>query len=189
MADESTLGSVDVSMVGDVGYLADIMLDGRAYSRYNIRQQVATKSGLYQMPAAGPVGTPARIVRLHAPVSSKIVTWVIERLCLSGEKPLLPHWDTEDANEVCIYAEVRIDSPIIQPGGYLFLWRVAGEYHYVSASAGRTAIGGGATPACIFSPQNFGIGEGDFSKEFIRSISQSQGVAFQGAVFDPGMLI
>lgn len=180
----------DASVVENVGFWATVQTEGASYNRYNIRQHLVTNYGLMQLPTAGPVGTPARIVRVHAPCSSKVVTWVIERLCEVGEKPVLPHWDTLDSNEVCIMGEVRIDAPVLQMNGSVFLWHVAGEYHYASGYAGRIQASGGTSPAITLPPEAFGINEGDFSKDYIRSVSGSVkgGTVFAGLVFDSALV-
>jgi hypothetical protein len=56
--------------------------------------------GLTAQPLAGPIGTPCKIVRLHAPVCFKRVIWVVQRVI---DKPALPHPDTlSNGNEVLL---------------------------------------------------------------------------------------
>lgn len=189
--DGNYVSDITVSSSASPGLLSAAQQDGRAYHHYAIRQHHVTHSGLMQLPTAGPVGTPARIVRVHAPYSIKVVTWVVMVHCLQGEKPVLPHWDTLDPNEVCTLAEVRVDAPAIRSGGEVFLWRASGEYHYASGYAGRSVISGGATPAAVLPPESFGLTEGDFSKEFLRSVGggvKDGGAVFKGLVFDSGLV-
>lgn len=185
------LQDITASVVPNNGFFSSEQQDGRAYGRYNIRQHFVTHHGLLQLPTAGPVGSPARMVRVHAPYSIKVITWVVYKLCELGEKPILPHWDTGDTNEVCTIAEVRIDSPTIAENGQAFHWRVHGEYHYASGQAGRSQMSGGSSPAITLPPESFGINEGDFSKDFLRAVGGSikgGGVAFAGLVFDSALV-
>ncbi len=173
----------DPNLVENTGYFSSQQSSGVGYNRYNIRQYLLSNTGLFQLPTGGPVGSPARIVRLHAPTSSKVITWVVEMDCLIGQKPTLPHWDTGDVNEVFIRGQVTVESPTIRSNGQLFLWRAKGEYHYASALAGRLAVNGGATPAISLPPAAFDLNYGDFSRDFLRAAT-SGGNAFNGIVFD-----
>lgn len=180
----------ELNIVIDPGYFSSQQTGGLGYDRYNIRQHYVTHHGLAQLPAGGPVGTPARIVRLVAPYSVKVVTWVLVKRCEVGEKPILPHWDTGDPNEVCIRGEVRVDMPAIDATGASFVWHVAGEYHYASGYAGRSQISGGSSPVITLPPEAFGLNEGDFSKDYLRSVSggiKDGGSVFGGMVFDSAL--
>lgn len=175
----------------DAGFFSSQQANGSGYDRYNIRQHFITHSGLMQLPTAGPVGSPARMVRVHAPYSIKVITWVVYKACEVSEKPTLPHWDTGDPNEVCTIGEVRVDSPTLTADGKTLLWRVSGEYHYASGQAGRSQMSGGSSPAITLPPESFGINEGDFSKDFLRAVSGSikgGGTAFAGLVFDSALV-
>lgn len=173
----------DPNLVENRGYFSSQQSIGEGYNRYNIRQHFLSNTGLFQLPTAGPVGTPARIVRLHAPTSIKVITWVVEMDCPVGQKPVLPHWDTGDVNEVFIRGQVVLDSPNIRANGEMFLWRATGEYHYVSALAGREAITGGAAPSISLPPAAFDLNYGDFSRDFLRAATSGLN-AFNGIVFD-----
>lgn len=177
----------DPNLVDAPGYFSQQQLTGFGYNRYNIRQHFLSATGLFQLPTAGPVGTPARIVRLHAPTSMKIITWVVEMECEIGQKPVLPHWDTGDVNEVFVKGEVEVDSPNIRANGQIFHWRAKGEYHYVSALAGREAITGGAAPSISLPPAAFDLNYGDFSRDFLRAATSGLN-AFNGIVFDDKLI-
>ena len=188
--DGNYVSEVDASATASPGFLSARQQDGRAYHHFNIRQHFATHSGLMQLPTGGPVGTSARIVRVHAPYSTKVITWVVMAHCLVGEKPILPHWDTLDPNEVYILGEVRVEAPAIRALGEVFLWRVSGEYHYASGYAGRGIMSGGSSAATTLPPESFGLTEGDFSKDFLRSVAGGikGGSVFNGLVFDSALV-
>lgn len=176
-----------VDLAENNGYFSSQQSDGRGYNRYNLRQHFASQSGLVQLPTGGPVGSPARIVRLCAPTSFKVITWVVEMDCEIGQRPVLPHWETSDPNEVFIRGEVVLDSPNIRSSGGIFQWRAKGEYHYASALAGRSLVSGGAAPSITLPPGAFNIGPGDFSRDFLASVASGT-MAFGGLVFDDRLI-
>jgi hypothetical protein len=51
-------------------------LPSQQHPQYQVTRQTLHFPGLVQMPAAGPEGTPAIFVRIHAPYEQEIVTWV-----------------------------------------------------------------------------------------------------------------
>lgn len=189
MADQVGQYIIEVppSVSEDNGFFSSAQIAGIGYGRYNIRQDYRRLSGLIQLPIAGPLGTPARIVRLNSGSAVKVVTWVVECLRLVGEKPTLPHWDTGDSNEALIYSSIAVDQPAIQPDGQTFFWRVRGEYHLAAWSARQGSFSGGSSPAITLPPESFGLTEGDFSRDFLRS-DTSQGSNFKsqfaGMTFD-----
>jgi hypothetical protein len=102
---------IDLTNAGATAYLID--------TRYN------TKTGWAQMAAAGPDGTPARFVKLHAATGTKTVSWTCEAL---DAFPVCPHWDTQSDNEVLLEKEITPCAPAPGLGGRV--WRVSGLYKY-----------------------------------------------------------
>jgi hypothetical protein len=139
-----------------------INIGGLAYDIYSIRTAYRTVSGRLQVPAAGPDPTPARIVRVHAPYTLKVVTWEIQTVCPLGTKPLFPHWNTNDSGELLYYGHIEIQAPVLAPGGNAFIWYGVGEYQYVRTSA-STTYPTGTTPISIVTAGNFTIDESNFS--------------------------
>jgi hypothetical protein len=105
---------------------APSLASGSPTTKYSCTQFYAWNYGLAQMPVAGPVGTPARIVRLHAPSCTKVVAWVAERL---GAIPVCPHTDTGSSNDVLIGKMIGLPVPGVIIDGTQ-VWQVAGVYSY-----------------------------------------------------------
>lgn len=97
------------------------------YPVYDVTARYELKTGLVQMPVAGPKGTPARIVRLTSPTTLKTISWVVQRV---GERPRLPHPDTGDPNDVLLYMDVYFPNPVLQPDGLRLSWLAQGVYVY-----------------------------------------------------------
>lgn len=167
--------------------LSAVQSGTRGYGRYHIETNHVTVPGLLQLPTAGPAGSPCDICRVHAPYRMKTVEWVVERKCVLGEKPVLPHWDTGNPNEALTFHSVVAENPVLQINGSLFLWVVRGTYMYALGVPPQT-YGSGATPACITPVEQFGLTEADFSKDFLRSTdSGNNQQEFAGLVFDKSL--
>ena len=150
-----------------------------AYDIYTVETPYRTMRGTLQLPAAGSPATAAQIVRVHAPYRIKIITWVVQTVCPIGVKPVLPHWDTGNPNEVLCYDDVQPQTPILTPGGNAFTWRVEGEYHYL-LQLPSNSFGSGGTPFCNLPAELFGLDESNFSRDILRSqnTTQSQPLEF-----------
>lgn len=177
----------DVQITQEPGLLSAQQIAGEGYGRYNVRTHHVARSGWAQLPIAGPPGTGSRAVRLHAPCSSKVITWIVEALLPANVKPTLPHWDTGDPADVLLSAEVMLDAPVIQPTGDVFAWRVMGEYHYAPLAGGLSSLSSAATPTCILSAEAFGLTEANFSRDFLRVAGVSIKGPIAGLAFDKSL--
>lgn len=142
--------------------------DAYAYDVFTQDISYKTMAGLLQLPLAGPPGTGARVVRVHAPYTRKVVKWAIQTVLPQGVRPVLPHWDTGDPNEVLCYRVVRPQTPLLTTAGTDYQWRVEGEYHYHLLGT-ADVFSTGTTPMGVEPPESFTLYEGDFSRELLRS--------------------
>jgi hypothetical protein len=82
---------------------------------YGCVTEYARDTGLRGIPVAGPGGqTLTEIVRVHGGAGTKSITAVSLRV---GGAPPLPHWDTQNANEVLTEWRVVLFSPGKLPDG------------------------------------------------------------------------
>lgn len=141
---------------------------GHFYNRYEICTRIQVRTGLKANPVTGPVGTPADVVRLHAPVGVKTITWVAERI---GAQPVLPHPSTGDLNDVLTYYDIQPESPTLQPDGYTYAWRVRGIYIYdLKLPPGDGDPIPVPTTAVITTPAvSLGINTGQFDRTLLAS--------------------
>lgn len=109
------------------GQWSDVQFGATFYAQYLIDTHYETDPGTIALPVYGPDGSASRIVRLHAAQTIKIVEWTAERV---GAWPTLPHWDTENPNEVPIKPVSIIPAnPLLQYNG-IRSYRVSGTYKY-----------------------------------------------------------
>lgn len=179
-----TLDPVTLHGSLEPGLVSAQQAGGLGYGRYNVRIHYVRHHGWAQLPTAGEPPQPAKIVRLHAPYSTKVVTWVVEAMRLAGERPTLPHWDNADDSEALIWSEIKVDAPVLQADGQTFFWHVAGEYHYAAVTSAQAYLMGAATAASLMPPEAFGLTEADFDKFFLRSNTSGQKTGYAGMVFD-----
>lgn len=98
------------------------------YTRYKITTKMDTNFGVVQMPVARSTGaTQSAIVQLTSPYSRKTVEWYAERI---GAKPILPHWNTGNSNEIVAFTTIGVYSTTIMPDGMTELWSCSGLYIY-----------------------------------------------------------
>lgn len=96
------------------------------YGVYMIDTRYTTDLGIIGCQVAA-IGAPAKLIAVGGGISHKVVRWTVERL---GEKPILPHWDTGNSNEVCKKHDEITASTILTPDGRK-VWRFSGLYLYV----------------------------------------------------------
>jgi hypothetical protein len=130
------------------------------YTEYAITPQLVWNYGLVAQPVAGPPGTPCKVVRLHAPFCTKVVTWVARRV---GAKPVCPSPDTGSADEVLIGKSISPPAPGTLVDGSQ-VWTVQGTYWYAlqvppsetdPLMAGATPADGGGPTANVLYPSDF----------------------------------
>jgi len=99
-----------------------------SYTDYEIDGRYDTDNGLLIIPVAGPPGTAAEVVRVHAPYTTKSVKWTAER---GGTPPTLPSANTGVANEMLAHKTVFGIAPGIDLFGTAHIYRNSGEYFYL----------------------------------------------------------
>lgn len=101
---------------------------------YDVRTFYQTEYGVAVMPIAATSG-PARPIRVHAPYMTKIIAWEVYRYGTYKERPVLPHWNTADPNDVLIRSLIICTAPKLQYGAVKMLWHCAGFYEYLCYAA------------------------------------------------------
>lgn len=143
-----------------------------SYDLYVVDVETPRYDGLLQLPSASIDGLPA-VVRVHAPYSVKIVKWQLRKMCLQGQFPTCPHWDTGNDNEVLFWGNVGLRNPIPTPGGQGLFWHLWGEYRYYLGDPARRYIAPGS-PVVTLPTEMFGLTESNFDKSMLRSSGSSQ---------------
>lgn len=96
-------------------------------------------SGIMPAPVAGPstlgsggsggiqnnMRTPCVLIQVHAPISTKIVSFVCDR---EGDLPIVPAPNALDSNNVLLSASVGVPAQVPHPNGKTFRWRITGQY-------------------------------------------------------------
>lgn len=92
------VGAATITQSGDY-------LDGGAGVplQYGTTTHYYTDLGLIGLPVGGPVGTPACVAQMYAPICFKVVTFSAEVL---GDQPILPNPDTGSANDVLLFKRI-----------------------------------------------------------------------------------
>lgn len=111
-------------------FFSDVQSTNLFYTEYHICTLLETNMGVEIMPVAARTGA-ARVVRLHAPYSIKTIVWEAERRGGIEDRPVLPHWDTGDSNDVLAFSFFAVHAPPVQPGGTRLGWSVRGWYKYL----------------------------------------------------------
>src|SRR5205823_4980386 len=103
------------------------------YQTFVSQNEYVYESGLSQQAvgaAPSPVGVPpvrCRLVQLHAPIGRRVYTWAVERL---GQKPTLPHPESDDPNEVLAEAHVFPRAPELNATATAHVFYAEGVYTY-----------------------------------------------------------
>jgi hypothetical protein len=145
------------------------------YVAYRITAEYDEDLGLMGCPVAGPPGTNCQVVRLHGGITFKTISWAADRW---GDKPVLPHWDTGNPNEVLIRRVMRPYDPLTRPDGS-HLYRFTGVYRYVLQSALNPSAGdvwvAGVNPIGTQTFTDAAYPSYLFSKALIQSLPPSAG--------------
>jgi hypothetical protein len=80
------------------------------------------------LPVAGPDGTPPVIIKTHAKLAFKSVSWSAMK---SGRPPRIPCPEPADGNEVLLSSVLSPATPKLQTNGLSHIWSIAGTYTYV----------------------------------------------------------
>lgn len=109
-------------------------LDGASTIEYAVEINHSSNSGIVVLPIAGPIGTPASVVRRHAPIEYRSVLWSAARL---GGVPKVPAWDSyyvaSNLNFIFLGGVRTADVPSPVTVGHWFL--MAGRYDYAMVIA------------------------------------------------------
>lgn len=95
------------------------------YGMYIIDTKYDTHTGIIGLPVADGSGE-QDIISVHDGKTTKIVKWSCERI---GAKPILPHWDTGNDNEVCVRRPIQVCSTMLTIDSRE-VWRAEGCYVY-----------------------------------------------------------
>src|SRR5204862_538189 len=96
------------------------------YLLYDVKVVYDADSGLRQMPV-GDDTSPPSIVRSHAPVATKTLTFHVIR---QGSKPDLPSPISPSPNEVLAHVQVIPLTPYLDEAGKVWVHEVSGRYEY-----------------------------------------------------------
>lgn len=111
------------------------------YLAYSCQTSFPKAEGLIQIPVAG---GPAEIVRVHNPISQRVVRFFAVRM---GVRPVLPS-PTPRSGEAVYSTTVVIDDVRPGPDGAVPIYTVAGEYVFVNV----TAVGAGNNLVAHYPP-------------------------------------
>ena len=95
---------------------------------YQIEVAYEERTGIVPMPVADADGVAAVCVKLCGNYWLKRVRWSAKRI---NSKPALPHWDTNNDNEVLISKTIVPQKPQVMRNGQAFIYEVKGEYVYM----------------------------------------------------------
>ncbi len=144
------------------------------HTTYSIERTRVNKSGLFQMPVAGPPPQTAALVRLHAPTMEEIIAWVAVR---EGAPPVAPK--PEDLNPNQVLTDWKITGMVPVPlasGGSQY--ELSGYYVYAILTPedptrglplGITPVSPGTSPTSEYVP-----GE-NFRGDLLNKESRAQG--------------
>lgn len=145
---------------------ADQANDGSPYTIYAIDTDYEWDMGYGQMPTGGADGSASAVVKTHAEVAQKVVFWTCERV---GAKPVLPHWDTGNANEILAYKRISPVSHLLTYAGKQ-VWRVNGIYlYFLSRPVDGAPLPTGAPPPSSYTYDLLLLDGSLFSRAILRS--------------------
>lgn len=113
--------------------------DAQGITGFGLTIAVAWDSGLGSAAVAGGARSRTEFWRIRAERSWKVVTFAVTR---TDDKPVLPHIDTGDPNDVLISKQVAAIQPDVMPGDGRS-YGIVGQYTYamqVAADAAQTPI-------------------------------------------------
>jgi hypothetical protein len=131
------------------------------YTTFNYETRYILDRGFVHVPAAGPDGTPAGIVKAHAAVAQKVVSWTATR---KGAKPALPAIEADTDNQTFAGYVLIPDAPALESDGLVHSYKVRGAYRYFLATPPPVTgpLEMGSTPYDTTSPVNNIIMPADF---------------------------
>ncbi len=169
-ADQPGAGYIDprLAVGGQPGRYSDQQSGPSFYPDFTVRTVYLGSTGLAQMPVAGALGTPARVVRLTAPYAKKIVWWRAYRL---GQKPMLPHYDTGTTNEALGWFMILPYEGVLLAGGENYSFVVEGLYlYYLFAVPCLTDdFYAGVTPLFTATTEDMKVQGYQFSRTLLRA--------------------
>jgi hypothetical protein len=102
--------------------------NGSPYRGARFSVGYALDTGLLQMPvASASLLSKSKLVRVHAPVSRKVVRWTVSR---EGEPPEMPAPETILPGEVFLRGQIGGLYPMPGGNGQTVIWRLFGTYEY-----------------------------------------------------------
>lgn len=114
------------------------------YTYAIIRTSYETDDGVRVGSKAAASGVPGQssrssnvVVRVRNPRTIKTVSWTVQRMYV---KPVLPHWDTGNPNEILLSKTISIQNPSL--GIYQRIWSASGVYTYAFAKEPFVTVNG-----------------------------------------------
>lgn len=136
------------------------------YRGYQVRTFLTWDEGVISLPVAGPPGTRAVIIRLHAGKGEKAVAWFARRLL---NNPQAPPQEANTTTQVFAGEQIILQLAELQPDGMTWLYTFAGLYRYLltrrvspnvgdSVSFGQGPYASGSASANVFAPADLTSG-------------------------------
>ncbi len=164
------------------GHYSSAQASPAFYPGYRIETMYLGETGILQAPVAGPFGTPAALLRKHGGFTQKVVVWEAWRYV---EKPLLPHPDGGNPNEVLAKFLIMPGSAVLLPGGQNYFYRCGGYYlYYLFATpiVGTDDFYSGATPLFNTTAEQLKMQGFQFNKDLLKSNPPQ---SYQGGFISP----
>jgi hypothetical protein len=141
---------------------ADVQLGTQFYNQWLMDTDYETDEGTRSVPTDGN----PEIVKLHEPITTKIIKWTAER---NGAWPVLPHWDTGNPNEVLRKKRITPANPLL--GANQYIYRVTGLYIYdLRVPLGENdSMPAGHSPADLATPAMTTLTPDQFDKTLAAS--------------------
>ncbi len=120
---------IDTSTIPQLPPVQDSMNreEGRfPHTQFNYSVIDYRHEGKLQIPVSGPPGTKCVFAELHAPYGVRVVSWIAFR---DGKIPILPDFETSDANEVLLDVIIGTCEPKVIDG-VRFEFSVTGQAKY-----------------------------------------------------------
>lgn len=143
-------------------------LGANPYGMYSIDTSYETWTGFMGMPVAAPQPADQEIIQVCQGYTKKVVQWTCERL---DARPILPHWDTGNANEVLKYRRILPASTTLTIDSKQ-VWRVSGTYVYeLKRAVDDTSRYFCGAPPFDTSPSSLQVIDGSlFSRQILNAV-------------------
>lgn len=99
-----------------------------ALAGYSVSTNYVWDMGVAGFPTGGPIGTPASVVQMYAPICYKKVDWSIRT---ATDKPIAPSPNTGQANEILCGKQIGGALPVDANDGSGRQWTFGGTYWYL----------------------------------------------------------